>query len=90
MDSIGFNGNAAQEMYRTLIESPVTYAAYGYGMSFYVDLHNNAQMKLGKYYNEVEFNSVILSHGWCSLDELTRITDEYIQETLHKCSVVEG
>ena len=90
MDSIGFNGNAAQEMYRTLIESPVTYAAYGYGMSFYVDLHNNAQMKLGKYYNEVEFNSVILSHGWCSLSELQRITDEYIEEMLHVCTVVEG
>lgn len=96
MNEYGFSVdiNSATDLYRTLIEMPAGYAAYGYGMSFFVDLHDNAKELLGSYYNEVEFNSVILSHGWCSFDELVRITDEYIQETLHKCTlkeeVVEG
>ena len=92
MNGIGFSVDAegALDLYRKLIEMPSGYAAYGYGMSFFVDLHDNARKQLGNVYSEVEFNSVVLSHGWCSLDELTRITDEYIAETLHKCSVAEA
>ena len=79
---IGFNSSAGDSIYHTLIETPTTYAAYGYGMSYYVDLHENAKEKLGDLYDEVEFNSAILSHGWCSLGELKEVTDEYVDNTL--------
>ena len=90
MDSIGFNGDAAQDMYRTLIEMPTQYAAYGYGINYFVDLHDYAKEQLGKNYNEIEFNSVILSHGWCSLGELKKVTDEYIENTKHLFSITDS
>lgn len=82
MDKLSFNSSMAQDLYNTLIEIPTQYAAYGYGMSFMLDLHVDAKQRLGYLYDEVEFNSVVLSNGWCSLSELKRITDEYINETL--------
>ena len=87
LNSIGFNGDAAQDIYRTLIEMPTTYAAYGYGMSFFVDLHNDAKARLGSVYNEVEYNAALLSHGWCPLGELQQVSDQYIEDTLFDCNV---
>ena len=51
-------------------------------MHYYVNLHENAKKRLGDLYDEVEFNSAILSHGWCSLGELKEVTDEYVDDTL--------
>ncbi|MGM9857811.1 MAG: DUF885 family protein [Bacilli bacterium] len=82
LGGIGFSSSAGDSIYHTLIETPTTYAAYGFGMSYYVDLHDNAKEKLGDLYDEIEFNSAILSHGWCSLGELKEVTDEYIEDTL--------
>ena len=82
MDKVGFNSSAAEGIYQMLIEIPTQYASYGYGMSFMVDLHNDAKQRLGYLYDEIEFNSVVLSNGWCSLSELKRITDEYVENTL--------
>ena len=87
---LGYSSDYASDLFNQLIEMPSTYNAYGYGKYYFMKLHDTARTILGKYYNEVEFNSVILSHGWCSLSELQRITDEYIEETLHVCTVVEG
>ena len=81
-DRLGFDSNAAEDVYLTLIETPVSYAAYGYGISYFVDLHENARSQLGDLYDEVEFNEVIHSHGWCSFDELEKITDQYINDAL--------
>lgn len=66
----------------------ITYAAYGYGMSFFVDLHNDAKARLGSVYNEVEYNAALLSHGWCPLGELQQVSDQYIEDTLFACNVV--
>ena len=84
MDNLGFNGDMAADLYKTLIEMPSGYAAYGYGMSFMLDLHVDAQKSLGALYDEIEFNKVVLSHGWCSLAELERTVDEYVAQTLHE------
>ena len=81
-DEVGFNSSAAQEIYRTLIEMPSTYAAYGYGVIFMSRIHKEAQAELGGYYDEIEFNEAIMQHGWCSLGKLQDLTDEYIEDTL--------
>ena len=52
-------------------------------MKFFIDLHANAQSKLGELYDEVRFNEVIHSRGWVGLEELQQITDEYIEDTLY-------
>ena len=78
LDSLGFNASAAQDIYNTLIEMPGTYAAYGFGRILFLDLHTLAEETLGSYYNEKEFNGVLLSHAWCSGQELVNLVEEYV------------
>ena len=81
LNSIGFNGDAAQEIFSTLVEIPANYAAYGFGRVFFLDLHLYAEETLGEYYSEKDFNAALLSSGWCSLDRLIDIAEEYIDHT---------
>lgn len=72
------------EIYNLLIEMPVTYAAYAYGKLFFVKLHDEAREILGSFYNEVEFNAMLLSKGWTSLGELQNTYNEYMKAACHK------
>lgn len=83
LDAQGLNSGAA-DIYRLIIETPTSYAAYGYGKLFFYNLHEEAKKALGYYYDEVEFNAMLLSKGWTSLGELQHTYDEYIKNTKHK------
>ena len=76
----GYNSNAAQDIYNLIIETPVSYAAYGYGKLYFYNLHEEAKEILGVRYDEIEFNAMLLSKGWTSLGELKNTYDEYIQD----------
>ena len=52
-------------------------------MSFH-DIHEKAQKELGNCYNEIEFNTALLSRGWRSTLEVQDITNEYIADTKFK------
>lgn len=73
-----------KEIYNLLIEMPVTYAAYAYGKLYFVKLHDQAREILGAFYNEVEFNGMLLSRGWTDLGELERTYNEYMIAKCHK------
>lgn len=81
-DSLGFNSDMAEDLFLTLIEMPTTYAAYGYGVIFMDKIHSEAKQALGGYYDEIDFNKAIMRHGWCSLGELDKLADEYVEDTL--------
>lgn len=81
LDSKGYNAEIASDMYFQLIEMPSQYAAYGYGISLFYDVHEQAKKALGDCYNEIDFNRALLSNGWCSTSEVQRITNEYIEDT---------
>jgi uncharacterized protein (DUF885 family) len=66
---------------------PTTYAAYGYGKLYFVKLHNEAQKVLGVYYDEIEFNAMLLSRGWTSLGELENTYLEYMRAKCHKLGI---
>lgn len=87
LDGLGFNGGAAQGIYDQFIEMPTTYAAYGYGKLYFVKLHNEAQKVLGVYYDEIEFNAMLLSRGWTSLGELENTYLEYMRAKCHKLGI---
>ncbi|MDE5715310.1 MAG: DUF885 domain-containing protein, partial [Anaeroplasmataceae bacterium] len=53
----GYNSDAAEDIYNLLIETPVSYAAYGYGKLFFYNLHQEAKEILGGFYDEIDFNS---------------------------------
>ena len=78
---------SAQGIYDLLIELPANYAAYGYGKLFFVNLHEEAQQILGAYYDEVEFNDMILSRGWTNLGELENTYKEYMIKKCHKSGI---
>lgn len=87
LDSLGYNGDAAKELFNQLIEMPTTYNAYGYGKYYFMKLHNDARKILGKYYNEVEFNEMLLSKGWTNLGELKNTYDEYMTKSCHRYGI---
>lgn len=87
LDQMGYNGDAAQEIFRLLIETPVTYAAYGYGMMTFEKLHNEAKEILKENYDEVEFNTMLLSKGWTDLEILKETYVSYMKKKCHKLGI---
>lgn len=87
MDNLGYSSDAAQDIYRLLIETPTSYAAYGYGKLFFYNLHEEAKEILKDQYNEVEFNEMLLSKGWTSLDVLQETYDNYMKKKCHKLGI---
>lgn len=84
MDKLGYNSDSAQDIYNLLIEMPTNYAAYGYGKLTFYNLHQEAKSILGGFYDEVEFNAMILSKGWTGLEELQNTYDEYMKSKMHQ------
>lgn len=82
MDGLGYSSDSAGELYNLLIEMPTQYAAYGYGKLTFYNLHKEAQEILGVHYDEIEFNSMLLSKGWTDLGILKETYNEYM---LAKC-----
>lgn len=80
MDKLGYSSDAAQELYDLIIEMPTQYASYGYGKLVFNKIHNEAKKALGNYYNEIEFNSMILSNGWVELEILEEMVDAYLDD----------
>ena len=75
------------DLFKQLIEMPTTYNAYGYGKYYFMKLHDEARSILGKYYNEVEFNQMLLSKGWTNLGELKNTYDEYMTKACHRYGI---
>ena len=87
MNYIGYNGDAAQEIYDLLIEIPTQYASYGVGKLVFVKLHEKAKKVLGGYYDEIEFNTMLLSKGWTDLEILEDTYEEYMIAKCHECGI---
>ena len=70
-----------------MIELPVTYNAYGFGKIVFNSLHERAKDTLGSIYNEVEFNTMLLSNGWTGLDELLNTYNTYMLRKCHRYNI---
>lgn len=69
----------AVELVGSLSGMPCVYVPYGYGMYFMLEIHDAARSALGKKYNEVEFNRLLLAEGMGpTLDRALEITSTYI------------
>lgn len=78
MEKVGYNSDGAEGIYNLLIEIPTQYASYGYGKLVFYNLHEEAKKVLGGYYDEVEFNTMLISNGWINLAELEAKYEEYM------------
>ena len=80
LDDMGFNGDAAGAVYDTLLGDPAVFVSYALGLYQMLDLQKTAQDKLGKKYNAVEFNKVLLDTGATTFEILGEQVDKYISE----------
>ncbi len=87
LGDLGYNSEAAEEIYHLLIEMPTSYAAYGYGKYFFYSLHEEAKSILGDHYKEIEFNEMLLSKGWTSLGILQQTYEEYMKKECHRYGI---
>ncbi len=78
MSKVGYASDGAEDIYNLLIEMPTQYASYGYGKLVFYNLHEEAKKVLGGYYDEVEFNTMLISNGWINLAELENQYEEYM------------
>ena len=88
MERVGYVSDGAQDIYNLLIEMPTQYAAYGYGKLKMVNIHNEAKKILGGFYDEIEFNAMLLSKGWTNLGELQNTYEDYMNKKCHECGIV--
>ena len=89
---LGANGynddiSVAEDLYRLLIETPSSYAAYGYGKLVMYNLHEEAKAILGDVYDEIEFNTMLLSKGWTDLGYLRETYNEYMMKKCHQYGI---
>ena len=78
MASAGYGSDGAESIYNLLIEMPTQYSSYGYGKLVFYNLHEEAKKVLGGYYNEIEFNAMLMANGWINLAELENQYNEYM------------
>ncbi len=78
---------SAKDIINLLIETPASYASYGYGKLVFYTLHEEAKEILGGYFDEVEFNEMLLSKGWTTLGTLQKTYEEYMAKQMHRYGI---
>jgi uncharacterized protein (DUF885 family) len=74
----GFNGDAAEEMYTTLVGDPAVYQSYSSGYYELKEIRDYAEEQLGTAFDAKEFNTVVLETGPCQFDILKEQVQKYI------------
>ena len=82
LGSDSYTTETAKPFFEQLIEVPTNTMKYFFSWSKMDDMHSKAQRALGEYFDEVEFNTVLLSLGSAPLDMYEEVIDEYIKDTL--------
>lgn len=78
MDSMGFNGDAAQGLYDMMIEEPGYYPQYFVGYLEFVELRDYAKEALGSEFDDIAYHQIILETGPCDFVTLRNQMDKYI------------
>ena len=87
LQQAGYDYSNAVSIYYLMIEMPTQYSTYGYGKLLFYNLHEEAKKVLGEYYNELEFNTMILSEGWVELEILEELCDEYLKTKCYELGI---
>ena len=74
----GFNGEAADDLYTTMIGDPAVYQSYSTGYYELQEIRDYAEEKLGSKFDLKEFNTVVLKTGPCQFNILKEQVQKYI------------
>jgi len=80
MNTSGFDGSAAGDIYDYVVAEPGNYQMYVMGWLEFEELREYAEKELGDKFNEVEFHKVVLDAGPCQFYILEDIVEEYVKE----------
>ena len=80
MNTSGFDGSAAGDIYDYVVAEPGNYQMYVMGWLEFEELREYAEEKLGNKFNEVEFHKVVLDAGPCQFYILEDIVEEYVKD----------
>ncbi len=80
MNTSGFDGSAAGDIYDYVVAEPGNYQMYVMGWLEFEELREYAEEELGDKFNEVEFHKVVLDAGPCQFYILEDIVKEYVKE----------
>ncbi len=80
LNSNGFNGDAAQELFDTLSGDPALYQSYVMGYYEMKEMREYAEAQLQDKFDVVEFNKTVLDAGPCEYALLKKKVDKYIVE----------
>lgn len=74
----GFNGDAADDLYTTMIGDPAVYQSYSTGFYEMQEIRDYAEEQLGSKFDLKEFNTVVLETGPCQFNILKQQVQKYI------------
>ncbi len=80
MNTSGFDGSAAGDIYDYVVAEPGNYQMYVMGWLEFEELREYAEKELGDKFDEVEFHKVVLDAGPCQFYILEDIVEEYVKE----------
>ncbi len=78
LDEHGFDSSAAKDVMKYVIAEPANYQMYCLGWLEFEALRDEAEVRLGDAFNEVEFHKLMLDAGPCTFDMLESKLDDYI------------
>ena len=76
----GFEKQAADSLYETVIETPGLYPRYYCSYLELVNIREKAEQSLGNKFDVKEFNTLILDTGICYYSQLEETVDKYIDK----------
>ena len=78
-ESLGLNASAASNVMSAVTQEPGSIVPYGIGLTYYLHFRDQAQSALGKKYDVVEFNRMLLTHGDRPFDIVQKDLEKYLE-----------
>ena len=73
------NASAASNVIAAVTQEPGSIVPYGVGLTYYLHFRDQAQSALGKKYDVVEFNRMLLTHGDRPFDIVQKDLEKYLE-----------
>lgn len=78
LDQLGLNSDSAQSLYDFVLSQPGVILPYGYGMAKFLTYQQQAKDALGSSYDAVEFNTVLLTGGARTFEQVDKDVEAYL------------
>ena len=78
-ESLGLNAAAASNVIKAVTQEPASIVPYGVGLTYYLHFRDQAKAALGRKFDVVEFNRMLLTHGDRPFDIVQKDLEKYLE-----------